>query len=600
MADNSAFWFHRFQDIQPSERLMQLFQTDRWQLPPLYVLPPDIPNFIGRRIELDRAIATLRPGISTSTRPLVVLSGPSGIGKSALAVHIAHAAKRFFPDLLLCIDLKGTEPHPLDPEAVIVSLLQEWGIEPAVLPSSLTDRVQLLNSLMAGKRTLMVLDNAANAAQIQPLILSNLTCAVIVTSRNPLPELQGATAIALEPLLKTDALQWLLDTDKRPERSTSSDATLALAEFSNHIPLVLRLMEGTLRSCPDLGAEMYAMQLKQSSLPAIATCFAIAYRALPDDSAHLLRLLGLLTDMPASLITISALLDSDLQTAQQMLKPLIEAQLVESVGDRVRVHELIRPLIRHQLAADESTLTRKTVRLRLAEVYVNTLAVMAQSLNPSTRQQVMQYISIGEKRSLDVMEQKLLLVALRWYEAEKLNLQALLDWAHHTETWDVMFSFVEHLTSFFQYRADWTLWHDTHQQALQVAQQLGDRARAAQLLNSLGNAAALQRQWSQACDYYGASLKTLDDSAAPHWRAYTLANLGIAQAAQNNGAIALNLWESALNHLPPESADHQTMLNWMELTHETLYEQVTHSGSTLRTKRLIDTLSGMIKRLILE
>ncbi len=177
--------------------------TDAGQEPtppssPLFQLPPDIDDFAGRVSETQRATAALRgqktPGEGIK---ILVTAGQAGVGKTTLAVHVAHIVSRFYPDGQLYVNLRGAEAQALDPGEVLAGFLRELGVARAAVPDALEERSRVFRAHLHDRRVLVVLDNAADEVQVRPLIPSSPDCGVIVTSRGGLPSLEGVQRIDL-------------------------------------------------------------------------------------------------------------------------------------------------------------------------------------------------------------------------------------------------------------------------------------------------------------------------------------------------------------------------------------------------------------------
>ncbi|WP_244204396.1 AfsR/SARP family transcriptional regulator, partial [Streptomyces africanus] len=208
-------------------------------------LPPPPAHFTGRtaeRASLRRTLTT--PGTLPAT---AVISGMPGVGKSALALHVAHELAERFPDGQLYLDLHGATPGmaPLTPGQALTALLRDLGAEPCRIPERPDAASALLRSLLAPTRTLLVLDDAASAAQIRPLLPGGAGCAVIVTSRSPLTALDGVARFPLGPLSDEESAALLVAASGRAGLD-GSDAARRLVELTGRLPLALRVVAARL------------------------------------------------------------------------------------------------------------------------------------------------------------------------------------------------------------------------------------------------------------------------------------------------------------------------------------------------------------------
>ncbi|NJN56706.1 MAG: hypothetical protein HC879_04020 [Leptolyngbyaceae cyanobacterium SL_5_9] len=451
-------------------------------------LPADIANFTGRAAELERAIAILRQATqNTGKLPMLMVSGAAGVGKSAFAIHAAHQIQSSLPELQLYVNLRGTENQPLAPQEVLNGFLQTLGVNHRLASTNLAEQLSLYQLMLAGRQVLIVLDNARDAAQVQPLLPDSPTCAVIVTSRQRL-ELAGTT-LELEPLPSAEALELL--------QKVGVVLPLAIAEqlitLCGHLPLALKITGGTLHSkaqsfesyTSKLADERQKLEQLKSSYLDVRASFAVSYAQQEEAIARLLRLIGLLVRPNLSAAIVSAMLDCDLKTADKILSKLVKSGLLESTDSGCfRLHDLIRLFAKEQLARGESAEMRRIVRLRASGWYCKTAELLALALD-STRSL---HLTSLEKQPLSPAEDALFSLALTWFETEKLNLLAALDWAAQAQSWETVVRLAQSLANFFDLRQDWKNWEQTHRLALEATRKLGDRHLEAQTLNSLGNA----------------------------------------------------------------------------------------------------------------
>ncbi|CAL9497034.1 hypothetical protein SUDANB105_03336 [Streptomyces sp. enrichment culture] len=319
-------------------------------------LPPPPPHFTGRtaaRDELCRAL--LEPGA------VAVVSGMAGVGKSALALHAAHTLAERFPDGQLYINLHGATPGmtPLTAAQALAALLRDLGAEPRHIPEPPDAAAALLRSLLAPTRTLLVLDDAAHAAQIRPLLPGGPGCAVIVTSRSPLTALDGARRFPLAPLTGEDSAALLRAVSGRD----GLDAAHPLVDLTGRLPLALRVVAARLAARTALTPDVLADQLAatgsrlhhleyddlsvRSSLAVAHDALAASSREADRDAAHALRRIGAL-DLPAYGAPLLARLTGiDERRAEAALDRLVDVALLEETAyGRYEPHDLVRDFAR--------------------------------------------------------------------------------------------------------------------------------------------------------------------------------------------------------------------------------------------------------------
>ncbi|WP_369234187.1 BTAD domain-containing putative transcriptional regulator [Streptomyces sp. R21] len=333
-------------------------------------LPPPPAHFTGRdelREELRRALDTDHRDTGTAPAPAVaVISGMAGVGKSALALHVAHGLRERFPDGQLYVNLHGATPGmtPLTPCQALAALLRDLGAEPRGIPEHPDAAAALLRSMLAPTRTLMVLDDAAHAAQVRPLLPAGAGCAVIVTSRSPLTALDGAHRFPLAPLSDEESAALLRAVSGREE---GLDGAHPLVELTGRLPLALRVVAARLAARRALTPDVLAGQLTATEGRlhhleyddlSVRRSLAVAHDALhasereaDRDAALALRRIGTL-DLPAyGALLLARLTGTDARRAEAALDRLVDVALLEETAyGRYAPHDLVRDFAR-ELAA---------------------------------------------------------------------------------------------------------------------------------------------------------------------------------------------------------------------------------------------------------
>ncbi|MFJ8082043.1 BTAD domain-containing putative transcriptional regulator [Streptomyces sp. NPDC096205] len=319
-------------------------------------LPPPPAHFTGRARIRDDLLDTL-------TRPsaVTVVSGMAGVGKSALALHVAHGLRERFPDGQLYVNLHGATPGmtPLTSGQALAALLRDLGTEPRRIPEHPDAAAALLRSLLAPTRTLMVLDDAENAAQLRPLLPAGPGCAVIVTSRSPLTALDGAVRFPLGPLSDEDSAALLRAVSGRD----GLDAGHPLVGLTGRLPLALRVVAARLAARSALTPEVLAGQLAATegrlhhleyddlsvrrSLAVAHEALAASDREADRDAAAALGRIGAL-DLPAyGAPLLARLLGTDERRAEAALDRLVDVALLEETAyGRYAPHDLVRDFAR--------------------------------------------------------------------------------------------------------------------------------------------------------------------------------------------------------------------------------------------------------------
>ncbi|MER5831554.1 BTAD domain-containing putative transcriptional regulator [Streptomyces sp. NPDC002130] len=326
-------------------------------------LPPAPAHFVGRRAvrdSLHRALTAAGP------HPVAVISGMAGVGKSALALRVAHQVAERFPDGQLHLDLHGATPGrtPLTPAQALTALLRDLGTEPCRIPEQPDAAAALLRTLLAPVRTLLVLDGAASAAQVRPLLPGGAGCAVIVTSRSPLTALDGAARFPLAPLSDEEGAELLRRASGR-DGMDGTDAARLLVELTGRLPLALRVLAARLAARRALTPETLAAQLTTAEGRlrhleyddlSVRRSLAVAYDALAAsereadrDAARTLRGIGTL-DLPAYGVPLLARLTGigKPRTEAALDRLLDGALLEETTYGRYAPHVLVRDFARER------------------------------------------------------------------------------------------------------------------------------------------------------------------------------------------------------------------------------------------------------------
>ncbi|MFI7017203.1 BTAD domain-containing putative transcriptional regulator [Streptomyces sp. NPDC050164] len=336
--------------------------------PPPAQLPPPPAHFTGRAAVRDSLRRTLTEPGALPTAPTIpataVISGMPGVGKSALALHVAHELAERFPDGQLYLDLHGATPGmtPLTPGQALTALLRDLGAEPCRIPERPDAASALLRSLLAPTRTLLVLDDAASAAQVRPLLPGGAGCAVIVTSRSPLTALDGVARFPLGPLSDEESAALLIAASGR-DGLDGSDAARRLVELTGRLPLALRVVAARLAARQALTPDVLAGQLAETegrlrhleyddlsvrrSLAVAHDALAASEREADRDAALTLRRIGAL-DMPTyGAPLLARLTGTGERRTEAALDRLVDVALLqEPTYGRYAPHDLVRDFAR--------------------------------------------------------------------------------------------------------------------------------------------------------------------------------------------------------------------------------------------------------------
>lgn len=347
-------------------------------------LPATVPDFTGR-VSFVHELSDRLAGAEGSVMAVSALAGIGGVGKTTLAVHVAHQARKHFPDGQLYVDLQGAGARAAEPETVLGAFLRALGTSDSAIPDTLDERAALYRSTLDGRRVLILLDNAHDAAQIRPLLPGTEGCAALVTSRVRMVDLAGAHLVDLDVMSPEEALL-LFTRIVGEERITSErEAALDVVAACGFLPLAIRIAASRLASrrtwtvsvlAAKLADERRRLDELQAGDLAVKATFELGYGQLEPAQARAFRLLGLADGPDISLAAAAALLDLDPHTAEDLLEALVDTSLVESAAPgRYRYHDLVRLYARSCAERDEQAPGEREEALsRLLDFYLATAA----------------------------------------------------------------------------------------------------------------------------------------------------------------------------------------------------------------------------------
>ncbi|TYB71166.1 hypothetical protein FXF51_01650 [Nonomuraea sp. PA05] len=323
--------------------------------PPPAQLPPDVTDYTGREEEVQRLVGYFTSAEKGTGVRIASITGPGGVGKSALAVHVAHLVRHAYPDGQLYVRVEAFSERPRNVSQVLAELLGSLGVHPQDLPRTPAERTALLRSLLANRRVLLVLDDVLGSHQVNPLLPGTAGCGVIITSRRHLAE--GAMMrLRLHPLRPNDSLHLLGEIIGRDRIASDTGAAAALAAACDGFPLAIRVAGARLTAQPHWSLRYFAdrlAELDSDELGVSASIAADSYRALEEDARRAFRAVALAGpgDFPSWVATM--LMGAD---AEKPLETLITHSLVAPAGTdalgrpRYRQHGLLRAFAADRLA----------------------------------------------------------------------------------------------------------------------------------------------------------------------------------------------------------------------------------------------------------
>jgi DNA-binding SARP family transcriptional activator/Flp pilus assembly protein TadD len=362
-------------------------------------LPGAPPHFTGRSAEL-AVLAGILDHRAGGTAVISAIAGTAGVGKTALAVHWAHQAAGRFPDGQLYVNLRGYDPgQPMTAAEALARFLRALGVPGQDVPPDEDERAARYRTLMAGKRMLVVLDNAASAEQVRPLLPGTSGCAAVVTSRGSLAGLvarDGAVRLDLDLLPLAEAVS-LLRKLLGERVDADPDAAAKLADQCSRLPLALRVaaelaatrpagqLAGLAGELADQQRRLDLLDAGGDSSSAVRAVFSWSFRHLDTGTARAFRLLGLHPGPDFDSYAAGALTGTALGESRRLIGRLARAHLIQPAGQgRYGMHDLLRAYAR-ELTAEESEDDRRAALTRLLDHCLHTAAAAMDSLFPAER-----------------------------------------------------------------------------------------------------------------------------------------------------------------------------------------------------------------------
>jgi DNA-binding SARP family transcriptional activator/tetratricopeptide (TPR) repeat protein len=469
-----------------------------------WLVPRQLPvapaQFIGRDAELSRLDELVGLGAEPGGETVVgVVVGLPGAGKSALATVWAHRAAQYFPDGQLYVNLKGFSPsgRPVTSEQAICGFLQALGVPSAELPDSLDEQAALYRSILAGKRVLVLLDNAHNADQVRALLPGSSGCTVLVTSRARLDGLVatvGARVLTLDALSQAESRELIARRLGASRVQAEPQAVAELARLCGGLPLGLTVAAARAAARPGfrlaaLSAELRSGHARLDALETADTAssvrevFSWSYRQLSEPAARMFRLLGLHPGPDISVAAAASLGGIPERKAGRALAELAGAHLVtEHVPGRFTSHDLVRVYAAEQAMATEDETERDAATQRLADHYLHTAVAATQLLYPCR-----DAFSLSPPQPRTVPERLITHAdALGWFGAEHQVLLAVTDAAAAAGRDRCAWQLPAAVTDYLNREGHWHDLAEAGRTALAAAERCGDAEGQAHAHSALG------------------------------------------------------------------------------------------------------------------
>jgi DNA-binding SARP family transcriptional activator/Flp pilus assembly protein TadD len=496
--------------IDPSPELRRLAETASGGAEPDVVaprqLPADVAGFTGRVTDLAKLDALLSDGQLGGAVVISAIDGTAGVGKTALAVHWAHHVRDKFPDGQLYANLRGYAPTPpLRPIDALSGFLRALGMPGERVPGDLDQATKAYRELLADRRVLVVLDNAASADQVRPLLPDSGGCLALVTSRDALGSMvPGVHRLVLDVLAPDDARELLARLLGEHRVAAEPAATAELARLCAHLPLALRIAAANL---PDgeriadyaarLGAgdRLAVLAVEGDEQAAVRATFDLSYASLPEPVRRMFRLLGLTPGPEVSADVAASLAAVPPEVARELLDRLAAAHLIDERGPgRYAFHDLLRLYAGEMVDQHETVDERHAALHRMFDHYLQTSFAADRLVSPYRTPTPLPPAPPGVvSTELADAEQ-----ALAWFATEQAVLSSVIARAADTGFDLYAADLAARITDFLNRRAQWQELASIQETARMAALRIGDRRREARAYSFLGLAYTWQRRYDEA------------------------------------------------------------------------------------------------------
>jgi DNA-binding SARP family transcriptional activator/Tfp pilus assembly protein PilF len=498
-------------------------------------LPADVSGFTGRSDQINVLDGLLPHAYRPGTAVIIcAITGMGGVGKTALAVHWAHRVRARFPDGQLFLNLRGQAGGPpMPPSEALSGLLRSLGVSPEEISADVEVASGQYRSLLAARRVLVVLDNAASADQVRPLLPAGPGSVVLVTSRDRLTGLvarDGAERFTLDVLDPGEALLLLARLLSADRVAAEPDAAAELARACSYLPLALRIAAANAADRPwsPIAEQVTAMrddrrlaalEIAGDERASVRRAFDLSYEIQPPDARRQFRLLGIVPGPDVTAEAAGVMSGTTLHHAATTLDSLVGAHLVIKVAPgRYALHDILRQFAADRARNEEPAAEREAALRRLSGWYLHSCDAAAKVLYPHRLR--LPVPPAGPDAAKSFADEA---SSLSWLDAERANLVAAIRHAAEQQSRSAAWLLADTLRPYFWLRLHTADWAETAAVALDAARAEGDVQAEAAALLSLGDTADRQNRREAAIEHYTRALTLAEQTG---WGEAATAALG--------------------------------------------------------------------------
>jgi len=465
-------------------------------------LPADVADFTGRGDQVRRLsdLLVATPRGDKGVVRVALVAGYGGLGKTSLAIHVAHRIRGGFPDGQLYVDLLGSTANPIPPGEVLGRFMSDLGIRGREIPIDEAGRAARYRTALAGRRVLMVLDSARDAAQVRPLLPGDSSCVVLITSRSRMPDLASTKRVDIDVLEDDDAFALFSSSIGSDRAVAEPEATAEVLDACGGLPLAIRICAARLASRSGWTIRTMADRLRDEHRRldelavgdlAVRASFEVSFASLPTptsrrsiDAAQAFRALGLWQGPTISTLAAAALFGAAEDEASDALETLIDANLLECISpDQYKFHDLIRVYASERATDDIPESDRQAAITRLLSWYMCTADAAATAVTPYRYNIPLESFGPDAPAPLGFTGAE---DALAWYDGERYNVVNAVRLATSAQLHEVAWRISASLFVIFNSRGDWANAIAIYRIGLDSARVVRNRHGEAWLLNNLG------------------------------------------------------------------------------------------------------------------